>query len=184
MNAFSRRLHRLILRTYPPGFRREFGEEMFQLVVDRQRFEHIPAWRLLLGEITDAGRSAPRLRWEESIMNRVVIVTVLGTVAVAAAIAFGPYALIPIVAIALVAAVTAVRGDRPVASATSRRARIALLVVAGVSLAVGIGVIASADGALSEPAWAVAALSIVFGVGSAVASLLLPPRRTESVSRI
>jgi hypothetical protein len=184
MNAISRRLHRLILRAYPPGFRREFGEEMFRLVVDRHRFEQIPAWRLLLGEIIDAGRSAPRLRWEESIVNRVVIVTVLGTAAVAAAIAFGPYALIPIVGIALVAAVVAVRDDRPVASAKSRRARSVLLVVAGVSLAVGIGVIASADGELSELAWAVAALSIVLGVGSAIASLLLPPRRTKSVSRI
>jgi hypothetical protein len=176
MNRSAQFLHRLILRAYPGRFRREFGEEMFRLVVDRRRFEQVPVWRLVLGEITDALRVAPRLRWEESLMNRAVIVTVLGTAAVAAAIVLRPLVLLPIVGIALIAAVLVVRRDRPIGAGPSRRPRTTLAVVAGVSLAVGIALFATADGELSAPVWAVAAISIVLGVGSAIASVLLPPR--------
>jgi hypothetical protein len=116
-------------------------------------------------------------------VNRAVIVTVLGTVAVAAAMVLRPLVLMPIVGIALIAAVLVVRRDRPIAAGTSRRLRTALAAVAGLSLTVGITIIASADGELSETVWAVAAISIVLGVGSAIASILLAPR-TDAVPRV
>ena len=79
------RLYRLVLLLYPAEFRRRYRDDMVQLLLDRQLHDQRRASLVLLDETFDAVRTAPRMRWE-SPMNRTVIIAVVGTVAIAAAL--------------------------------------------------------------------------------------------------
>ena len=110
------------MRAYPAEFRRAYGADLAQLIDDRIRHEGAPGWQVLLGEMYDATLSGPRMRWE-SFMNRVIILAALSTVAFLAAIAFSPFVIVPIVAVAMVALTVGLRHDAPITATSTRRWR-------------------------------------------------------------
>jgi hypothetical protein len=108
-----------VLLAYPSQFRRGFGAEMVRLLIDRRRHEARSEWRILLDETVDAAHAAPRMRWE-SPMNRIVILAVVGTVAVAA-IVVAQLALIPVAVLGLAAWFAWGRALQPIAPVAASR---------------------------------------------------------------
>lgn len=151
-----------MMRAYPVGLRREFGADMFQLLVDRHRRDGVSVWRLLVSELGDAVVVAPRLRWEESLMSRFVMIGVAGAAALLAGIAVGPAATVPVVAGVLLVVVAAMRRSQPLPARGLGRRPVTLLLagLACLTVAVVLGLTAQHD--LGEVAWALfTALSIV-----------------------
>ena len=173
MKPVGFRLHRAVLRAYPADFRRAFGDEMSQLARDRSRFDGVPGWRVALNEVVDAAQMGPRLRWEESVMNRVVVVSLISTAAVVSTVAFGPFAVLPVAALAVVTVIVAMRRGRPFASAVSTRAWVATCGSGLALLALSVVLMATADGELSEPAWALMSVAFAGGVGLVIAGVAL-----------
>ena len=63
----SRRVYTLLLATYPPGFRREYGGEMARVFADlcRESAGRAELSRVWAGALADLALTAPRLRAEE-----------------------------------------------------------------------------------------------------------------------
>lgn len=172
MSPAARRLYRMVLFAYPAPFRREYGREMEQLVIDRHRDDREAEGWVVLREIVDAARSAPRMRWETP-MNRVVIISGAATVAVAWLVAGGPLAFIPVAATAVAAWFLWGRQPQPIAPARTSRHKRAWLVAGGLSIATGVAIPQIDGGELSALWWAVMAVALLGGVAMVVAGVLL-----------
>ena len=63
----SRRVYTLLLATYPPGFRREYGGEMARVFADlcRESAGRTSLARVWAGALADLALTAPRMRAEE-----------------------------------------------------------------------------------------------------------------------
>lgn len=173
MNTVGVRLYRLVMLLYPAEFRRRYGAEMVQLLIDRQRLEgrHAPA--VLLHETFDAVRAAPRMRWECP-MNRTVIVVVAGTAAITAAIV-AKVVLLPLGLLAIAAWLAWGRGSRAIASASSSHhwMRWMLASVLAIGVAVAVLAIDGRDGELDELWWTMMAISMVAGIAMAITAVVL-----------
>jgi hypothetical protein len=172
VNPAALRLYRLVLLAYPASFRREYGSEMEQLLIDRHRHDGSAAGRIVLREILDAVQTAPRMRWETP-MNRVVIIAVAATVAIASLLAGGALALIPIATTALAAWLLWGRSLQPIAPARSSRRWLWWLIAGGVSIGTGVAIPQIDGGELNSLWWTVMAISVVGGIVMAVIGVLL-----------
>jgi hypothetical protein len=166
------RLYRLVLLAYPASFRREYGTEMEQLLLDQHRHGGPAAGRIVIREILDAVRTAPRLRWETP-MNRVVIIAVAAAVAIASLLAGGALALIPIAATVVAAWFLSGRSLQPIAPARSSRRWLSWLLAGGVSIAIGVAIPQIDGGELNSVWWSVMAITVVGGIVMAVIGVLL-----------
>jgi hypothetical protein len=171
VSAIAIRLHRLLLLAYPAQFRRDFGAEMVRLLIDRRRHEARPQWRILLRETVDAAHAAPRMRWE-SPMNRIVILAVVGTVAIAA-ILVAQLALIPLAVLGLAAWFAWGRPLQPIAPAADSRRWVTWLIAGGVAIAIAITIPAIDGGELNALWWTVMMLTLLAGIGMAITGALL-----------
>jgi hypothetical protein len=125
---------------------------MVRLLIDRRRHEARSEWRILLEETVDAARAAPRMRWESPV-NRIVILAVVGTAAIAA-ILVAHLALIPLAVLGLAA-------------------WFAWLIAGGAAIAMAIAIPAIDGGELSELWWTVMMLTLLSGIGLAITGALL-----------
>jgi hypothetical protein len=171
VSALAIRLYRLVLLAYPSQFRRGFGVEMVRLLIDRRRHEARSEWRILLEETVDAAHAAPRMRWE-SPMNRIVILAVVGTAAIAA-ILVAQLALIPVAVLGLAAWFAWGRPLQPIARASASRRWLTWLIAGGVAIAIAIAIPAIDGGELSELWWTVMMLTLLGGIGMAITGALL-----------
>jgi hypothetical protein len=172
VNPAALRLYRLVLRAYPAGFRRDYGSAMEQLLLDQCRADPPAVGRVVLREILDAVLTAPRLRWEIP-MNRIVLVAIAVTVAIASLLAAGALALIPIGATAVAAWFLWGRSLQPIGPAGSSRRWRAWLVAGLVSIGIGVAIPQVDGGELSAVWWTVMAVAVVGGIGMTVAGILL-----------
>ena len=166
------RLYRLLLIAYPAEFRRHYRAEMVQLLLDQRRHGARPMWRILLRETIDAARAAPRMRWE-STMNRVVIIAVGVTAAVAVLLSRGALALIPVGLIALVAWFLWGRRLGPIAPAPSSRRWARWLAAGGAAIAIGIAIPQIDGGELNALWWTAMAVALLGGIAMAIIAILL-----------
>lgn len=84
-------LYRILVRAYPPAFRRRYGDALVETFCDQLRAERArrprgAATRVWAGIARDLFRSAPDQRWE-NLVARTTTLTVLLTLAVYATIA-------------------------------------------------------------------------------------------------
>jgi hypothetical protein len=148
--------YRALLWTYPPAFRREYGDEMLRRVGDELRFGSVGPWRTGTRLVWDVARTAPRMRWESN-MSRVVLVSVAVAVAVIAGFVGSPILLLALLAIAFLAYLALVR-DNPGRTITAppERARgwYWWLLASGGFVLAGFGVLTIEGGdELSEIGW-------------------------------
>ena len=106
-------------------------------------------------------------------MNRVVIIAVGVTIAVAAFLARGALALIPLGVMALVAWLLWGRRLEPIAPAPSSRRWVRWLAAGGAAIATGIAVPQIDGGELNALWWTVMAAALLGGVAMAVIGTLL-----------
>jgi hypothetical protein len=172
VNPAARWLYRLVLLAYPVPFRHEYRTEMEQLLIDQHRHEGPAAGRILVREILDAVRAAPRLRWETP-MNRVVIIAVAATVAIASLLAGGALALIPIAATGLAAWFLWGRSLQPIAPARSSQRWLWWLIAGGSCIAIGVAIPQIDGGELNSLWWSVMAITVIGGIVMAVIGVLL-----------
>ena len=172
MNPVALRLYRLMLHAYPAAFRRDYSTEMEQLLLDQHRHDGPAAGRLVMREILDAVRTAPRLRWETP-MNRVVIIAIAATAAIASLLAGGALALIPIGATLLAAWLLWGRSLQPIAPAGSPRRRLVWLTAGVVSIGIGVAIPQIDGGELSSLWWTVMAVTVLGGIVMAVIGIVL-----------
>jgi hypothetical protein len=172
MSSTSIRLYRLLLIAYPAEFRRHYRAEMVQLMLDQRRHGARATWRILLTEAFDVARTAPQMRWE-STMNRVVIIAVVATVAIAALLTRGALMLIPLGIIALAAWLLWGRRLTPIAPAPSSRRWVRWLAAGGAAIAIGIAIPQIDGGELSALWWTVMAVAVVGGIVLAAIAILL-----------
>ena len=170
MNRVTVRLLRVMSRAYPAEFRRDFADDMVQVAIDRHRHEHISAWRILLDEAYDVVRAAPPQRWE-SVMSRIIIISMVAAATVAAAVAAQPM-LAPLALLVVAGWIAISQRRRPIAGGAPRR-WIGCLAggVAGVVAAVAIPLIDG--GELNAVWWSVMALTGIVGVTMLVAAVAL-----------
>ena len=171
MSAAAIRLYRLLLLLYPAEFRRRYGDEMIQLLIDRQLDEQRTTSLALLHETVDAVRTAPRMRWE-SPMNRTVIIVVASTLAIAAAIV-AKMMLLPLALLAIAAWFTWGRRARPIASAASSRHWMRWMLGGALAIVVAVAIPAIDGGELNEFWWTIAAVALLGGIAMAVTALVL-----------
>lgn len=171
MNRVGRAACKAVLRAYPAEFRRDYSDAWLQSLNDRHRHDGEGLVVLVLREIVDATRVAPRMRWE-SPMNRVVIIVLAVVVAAAVALAASPLALIPVAAVVGAAAWWLSRQGRPIGSASVTRRGSGMLAsgVAGIGIAALIPAIDG--GELSELWWTVFAGSLLGGIAMAVIGII------------
>ena len=171
MSPTALRLYRLLLVLYPAEFRRRYGDEMIQLVIDRHRHEQHSTSSVLLHEAIDAVRTAPRMRWE-SPMNRTVITIVAATLAVAAAIVANGL-LLPLGLAAIAAWFAWGRPPRPIESAVPSRHWVRWLAGGASAVAVALAIPAVDGGELSGFWWTIAAVALLSGIAMTVTALVL-----------
>jgi hypothetical protein len=171
VSAAAIRLYRLLLLLYPAEFRRRYGDEMIQLLIDRQLHEQRTTSLALLHETVDAVRTAPRMRWE-SPMNRTVIIVVAATLAIAAAIV-AKVMLLPLALLAIAAWLMWGRRARPIASAASSRHWMRWMHGGAVAIVVAVAIPAVDGGELNEFWWTVAAVALLGGIAMAVTAMVL-----------
>jgi hypothetical protein len=137
---------------------------MVQSVVDRHHHDGVHLTPLIVSEVVDAARAAPRMRWE-SPMNRIVILITGATGVAAIALAVSPWALIPTAGAMCAAGSWWVRQGQPFRPATSGLRRGLPWLVAGAG-AIGLAVtIPAVDGGeLSGFWWTIFAISLLCGV--------------------
>ena len=183
MSPLARRMYRLVLRAYPKEFRRSYGEAMLQTVIDRHRYDGWSWPQLMAREFFDATRVAPLMRWE-SPMNRVVIIGSAAAVALLAAVAISPVALVPLAVLVIAAVLWWARQDRPIGSAGPARRWSRWLSAGVVTLAAGVAIPAIDGGELGEGWWAVFALAVLTGTAMTLTGVFLalnqqtrPPRQ-------
>lgn len=172
MDRLAALAHKVVLLAYPAAFRRDYGAAMTQLMLDRRHLESRPLLSLVFGEVIDAARTAPRMRWE-SPMNRIIILAVGTALAAAIALAAGPFALAPIAIAALALGMWWVRQNRPIAPDRSAHRGIAWSAVGLTGIGIGILIPAVDGGELSEVWWTAMAASLLVGIAALVAGIIL-----------
>ncbi len=173
MNRVALAIYKAVLFAYPSEFRGTYGDAMVQLLVDRHRQDGMRLMPLIVREVVDAARVAPRMRWE-SPMNRIVILIFAATFAAAVALAVSPLALIPIAGMVGAAGFWWSRQDKPIRPKTSGSRRgFAWLVAGATSVGVGVAIPAIDGGELSEVWWTIFALSLLGGIAMVVIGLTL-----------
>jgi hypothetical protein len=165
------RLYRLLLLLYPAEFRRRYGDEMIQLLIDRQLHEQRTTSLALLNETVDAVRTAPRMRWE-SPMNRTVVIVVAATLAIAAAIV-AKVMLLPLALLAIAAWFMWGRRSPPIASAASSRHWMRWMLGGALAIVVAVAIPTIDGGELNEFWWTIAAVALLGGIAMAVTALVL-----------
>ena len=105
-------------------------------------------------------------------MDRVGV-SLISTAAVVFAVPFGPFAGLPVVALAVVTVIVTMWRERPIARAVSTRASVATGGSGIALLAVSVIMMATADGALSEPAWLLTSVAFAGGVGLVIACVAM-----------
>ena len=172
MNRIALAAYKAVLLPYPSEFRRAYGDAMVQSLVDRYRHDGAALMPLIVSEVVDAARAAPRMRWE-SPMNRVIIVIIAATVAAAVALAVSPWALIPIAGAASAAGWWSLRQGRPIQPSTSGSRRgLAWLVAGAASVGVAVVIPTIDGGELSEFWWTIFALLLLGGIAMMVIGLI------------
>jgi hypothetical protein len=171
VSATALRVYRLLLVLYPAEFRRRYGDEMIQLLIDRHRHEQRPTALALLHETVDAVRTAPRMRWE-SPMNRTVIITIAATVAIAAALVANVL-LLPLGLAAIAAWFAWGRPARPIAPAGPTGHWVGWLAGGVVAIAGAVMIPAVDGGELSGFWWTMAALALLSGIAMTITALVL-----------
>ena len=171
MSAAVFRLYRLVLLLYPAEFRRRYRDDMVQLLLDRQVHEQRHASLVLLNETFDAVRTAPRMRWE-SPMNRTVIIAVVGTVAIAAALV-AKVVLLPLALLAVAAWFLWGRRARPIASASASSHWMRWLLAGVLAIVIAVAIPTIDGGELNEVWWTVAAVALLGGIAMTVTALVL-----------
>ena len=172
MNRVALAAFKAVMFAYPSTFRRAYGDAMVQSVLDRHRHDGVRLMPLVMSEVVDAARAAPRMRWE-SPMNRIIILIIGATAAAAVALAASPAALIPIAGAVVAAGVWLFRQGQPIGPATSRSRRgLAWLVSGAVIVGVAVVIPAIDGGELSEVWWTIFALSLLGGIAMMVIGLV------------
>jgi hypothetical protein len=146
--ARHQRAYRSLLVLYPPGFRRDWGPAMVQLLGDQLRHQsgRVVGLRVWLHTLDDLLTSVPRQQWEAfmgetSTINRAAILT--GVLAILAALGTG-LALVtagigPAIPLAVLFAVVVVIYRHPLRSFVTRRQGLWYrLLVAGIALAAAV----------------------------------------------
>ena len=160
MNDTAGRLSRLALLAYPAAFRSRYGPEMLRCMRDLRRHGGMGRGRLAAHVAADVLLTAPRMRME-SLMNRTIAITVALTGVLLLALVVSPVALVLVVPALVALAAMQRRHDGPIAATPARGRGHVLAGLAALALA---GAIVIVDGGeLSEPVWAVWALSMVAG---------------------
>jgi hypothetical protein len=165
------RLYRVVLLLYPAEFRRRYGDDMVQLLIDRQLHEHRRASLVLINETFDAVRRAPRMRWE-SAMNRTVIIAVAGTVVIAAALV-AKVILLPLGLLAVAAWLLWGRRARPIASASSSRHWMRWMLAGALAIVFAVAIPTIDGGELNEVWWTVAAVALLGGIAMTITAVVL-----------
>ena len=171
MSSLAIRLQRLLLHAYPSAFRREFGADMVQLMIDQHRYEGRSPWRSLRTETFDAARSAPRMRLE-SPMNRLVVVTIAATASIVAVLV-ATVTLIPIAVLWFGAWFVWGRKLQPIAAVSTSRRWATWLVAGAVAIAVAIAIPAIDGGELNAFWWTAMFVSLLGGIAMAVVGTAL-----------
>jgi hypothetical protein len=166
------RLYRASLHAYPPAFRREYGPLLLQNLMDQQRIEGAPLWRLAIREIADVAATAPRMRGE-SPMTRFVAAVGAVTLAVAAAIAIGPLAVLAVLGAAALLWFGSVRAAPTVEGAARAGSSPRWLVGGLAALAGAIAIPVIDGGELNEVWWSVMAALGLAGVALLLTAVLL-----------
>ena len=172
MNRVALAVYKAVLFAYPSEFRRAYGDAMVQSVVDRHRHDGVHLMPLIVSEVVDAARAAPRMRWE-SPMNRIIILFTGTTVAAVMALAVSPWALIPIAGAVCAAGLWWLRQGQPIRPATSGLRRGLAWLVAGAG-GIGVAVVIPAvdGGELSGAWWTIFAISLLGGIAMMVIGIV------------
>jgi hypothetical protein len=166
------RLYRASLHAYPPAFRREYGPVLLQSLVDQQRIEGTPLWRVAVREMADVAATAPRMRGE-SPMTRFVIAVGTLTAATVAAVTIGPLAVLAVLGAAVVVWFGSIR-PAPAAGGAGRAGHPSRWLVWGLLALTGAIAIPLIDGGeLNELWWSVMAVLGLTGVALLVTAALL-----------
>lgn len=172
MNRVALAVYKAVLYAYPSEFRHAYGDAMYQSLVDRHRHDGVGVVPLIVSEIVDAARAAPRMRWE-SPMNRIIILVTVATVAAAVALAASPWALIPIAAAVFATGWWMSRQGRPIQPTTSgSRRRLAWLVTGAACVGVAFAIPAIDGGELNGLWWTTFAFSLLGGITVMVIGLI------------
>jgi hypothetical protein len=171
VSATAIRLFRLVMLLYPREFRRRYGDQMVQGMIDQHRHQARRTSSVLLHETFDAVRAAPRMRWE-SPMNRTVILVVAVTVAIAAAVV-AKVVLLPLGLVAAGCWFLWGRQAQPIASATSSRRWLRWLTAGALAIGAAVAIPAIDGGELNELWWTVMAVALLGGIGLAVTGVVL-----------
>ena len=167
MNRLAVGVFKLVLFAYPASFRRDYGDAMVQSLVDRHRHGAQRQAPLVFSEIFDAVRAASRMRWE-SAMNRMVVIIIGATAAVATTVAVGPLPVIPIAVLAVAAGLWWFRQGRPIGPASPSRRGLAWLAAGIVGIGIAVLIPAVDGGELNEFWWTVMAVSLLAGIAMAI----------------
>lgn len=163
MTSVPGRLSRLVLLAYPPSFRRRYGAEMLRCMRDLRRHGGMGRGRLAAHIAADVLLTAPRMRME-SLMNRTIAITLALSAALLLALVVSPVAVLLVAPALAAVAVVARRHDRPIAGDEPSPGRGRSQIIGGAgSLALAAAIVIVDGGELSEPVWAVWALSVVVG---------------------
>jgi len=171
---------RLVLLAYPRSFRRRYGDELTRTIEDLRRHGGVCGWRLGVRITGDVLSTAPRLRLESAMSrSRILVLAGVLVAALIAGFAGSPIFLLALVVVVALVLVGASRHDRPITADQPPLGRWSTWGIAGViSIAIGIVVAVSAGGEeLSEPVWAVWALTWFAGIVLLVISLVLGAAR-------
>jgi hypothetical protein len=160
-------VYRGALHLYPRTFRQEYGDELVRAALDQCTFGGRSPVSVVVRELPDVAGSALRMRGENP-MSRFAVSVVVLVAGIAAALAGGPIALVPMAAVA-VAVFMGMRDTPPIEVRSGHPARWLVTAVGAIGVAVAIPVIDG--GELSEPAWAAMAVLLIGGVGLALTGL-------------
>lgn len=163
---------RLMLLAYPAAFRRRYGAEMLRCIQDQRRYQEADPVRLALRVAGDVLLTAPRLRME-TLMTRTIAITIAVGLTLLLSLLVWPVALTVVPMLVLLAAFSR-RHDQPIAAGDAPRSRWLRHILRGVgALSVsGAVLVLSGGGELSEPLWAIWALSFVSGVTLVILGLV------------
>jgi hypothetical protein len=172
VSEFPLQLYRASLHAYPPAFRREYGPVLLQSLLDQQRVEGTPLWRVAVREIADVAATAPRMRGE-SPMARVVVTVGTLTLCVVAAVAIGPLAVPAVVGAAALLWFGSVR-SAPTAEGAARGGSSSGWLLGGLAALAGAIAIPLIDGGeLNQIWWSVMAVLGLAGVALLITAVLL-----------
>lgn len=173
MRPHAGRLRRIVLLAYPASFRRDYGAEVLRCIEDLHRHDGIGRGRLALLVSLDVLLTAPRMRME-TLMTRMIAFTLTVSAVLLASLLISPIALTAVPVLVVLMAL-GVRRDLPLAADDPRRARSRAFIFRGVAaLAIAAALLlVNGGGELSEPLWAIWALSFLTGVSLVVMGLVL-----------